>query len=475
MHAQVGINGDGMARARAAALDVAEAVAGLRRAFEAGRTRSYAWRVAQLDALARLVTEHEGEILAALHADVGKPAIEAFSAEIAFITGEVKHTKKHLRSWMKPERVSTPLVTQPGSSAIQREPLGVVLIIGPWNYPLQLLLGGLVGAIAAGNCVVMKPSEVAPETSKLVAKLVPEYLDTDCVAVIEGGVPETTALLAERFDHILYTGNGTVGRIVMRAAAEHLTPVTLELGGKSPCIVDRSADLEIAVKRIAWAKFFNAGQTCIAPDYLLVHEDVHDRVLELFAATVRGFYGDDPKTSPDYARIVNARHHQRLMKLLPGSGAVAVGGEADEAERYLAPTILKDVPPESPIMEGEIFGPILPVLKVRTIDEAVRFVNARPKPLALYVYASDTAVQDEVLSRTSSGGAVVNHCTLHFAVPGLPFGGVGESGMGAYHGKHSFETFSHRKAVLKKPTSLDPPILYPPYTESKEGWIRRLL
>lgn len=471
MNAKVGTNGKS---AESNAVGGA-AVARLRDTFDSGRTRSYEWRAAQLEALGRLVSENERAILDALHADVGKPGLEAFTAEVGYTLGEIAHARKSLRRWMKPERVATPLVTQPGSSRIHREPLGVVLIIGPWNYPFQLVGGPLVGALAAGNCVVVKPSEVAPATSALVARLVAQYLDPDGVAVVEGGVPETTALLEERFDHIFYTGNGTVARVVMAAAAKHLTPVTLELGGKSPCIIDRDVDLEVAAKRIAWGKFFNAGQTCVAPDYLLVHEEVHDALLERLVSTVREFYGDDPKASPDFGRIVNARHHQRLMKLLPGSGTAVLGGTGDEASRYLAPTLLRDVPHDAPVMEGEIFGPILPVLKIRTIDEAIRFVNARPKPLALYVYSQNVEVQDRVLANTSSGGAVVNHCWMHLAVPGLPFGGVGESGMGAYHGQHSFETFSHRKAVLRKPTSLDPPLLYPPYTAAKERWIRRLI
>jgi aldehyde dehydrogenase (NAD+) len=476
MQADVGTNGQAKGtNKQPSTIEVGATVARLRDTFESGRTKAYEWRARQLDGLARMLAENERAILDALHADVGKPALEAYTAEVAYTAGEVAHARKHLRSWMKPERVSTPVISQPGTSRIHRDPLGVVLIIGPWNYPFQLVMGPLVGAIAAGNCVVLKPSEVAPAVSALVAKLVPLYLDTDGVAVIEGGVPETTALLEERFDHIFYTGNGTVGRIVMAAAAKHLTPVTLELGGKSPCIVDRDVDLEVAAKRIAWGKFFNAGQTCVAPDYVLVHEAVHDRLLELLTSTLRDFYGVDPKSSVDFGRIVNARHHQRLMKLLSGSGTVVVGGQGDEAERYLAPTILRDVPADSPVMAGEIFGPILPVLKVKSIDDAVRFINARPKPLALYVYSTNDDVQQRVLDGTSSGGAVVNHCWLHLAVPGLPFGGVGESGMGAYHGKLSFETFSHRKAVLKKPTSIDPPLIYPPYTESKETWIRRLL
>ena len=280
--------------------------------------------------------------------------------------------------------------------------------------------------------------------------------------------------MAERFDAIFYTGNGTVGRIVMQAAAKHLTPVTLELGGKSPCIVDANVDLDTAVKRILWGKFANAGQTCIAPDYILAHESIHDALLDKLAATLREFYGDDPSQSPDMCRVINVRHHKRLMALM-GSGEVVIGGQADEADRYIAPTVLKNVAPDSPIMGDEIFGPILPVLKVGSIGQAIDFVNERDKPLALYVFSNDSAVQDEVIARTSSGGVTVNHCVLQYVVPGLPFGGVGESGLGAYHGKGTFDAFTHRKALLKKPFAIDPPLVYPPYTDAKRRWLRRLM
>jgi aldehyde dehydrogenase (NAD+) len=450
-------------------------VARLRAAFDAGRTRPLAFRQQQLAGLARFLRERERDIQEALHQDLGRPPLEAFTGDIAHPANELAFVRKHLARWVRPERVRTPLAMQPGKSYIYREPLGVVLIIAPWNYPVQLVLVPLIGALAAGNCVVLKPSEIAPATSALLARWLPQYLDGDCMRVVEGGVPETTALLAERFDHIFYTGSGTVGRIVMEAAAKHLTPVTLELGGKSPCIVDQSTDLDVTARRIVWGKFYNAGQTCIAPDYLLAHEAVEDALLCRLKQTVRDFYGDDPRASPDYGRVVNVRHHRRLMGLLPGSGEVVTGGEASEAERYLAPTILRDVPADAAVMSEEIFGPILPVLRVQSIDEAVAFVNARPKPLALYLFTRDGEVRRRVLERTSSGGALVNHISLHVGVPSLPFGGVGASGMGAYHGKASFETFSHRKSVLVKPTWLDPRLIYPPYNETKEKWIRRLL
>ncbi len=450
-------------------------VADLRARFDSGHTRSAAWRSRQLEGLVRLLETEQDEIFAALSADLGKPELEAWAAEIAFVRIEAEAARKRLGTWMRPEKVKTPLISQPGKAMILREPLGVVLIIAPWNYPLQLALAPLVGAVAAGNAVVLKPSELAPATSAFLADALPRHLDPEAIRVVEGGVPETTALLEQKFDHIFYTGNGRVGRVVMRAAAEHLTPVTLELGGKSPCIVDRSADLRVAARRIVWGKFFNAGQTCVAPDYVLVHEAVEEALIEKMVEAVLAFFGEDPKLSPDFGRIVNDRHLQRLEALLRSGGRVAAGGVVDGEARYIAPTILREVDPGSALMEEEIFGPLLPVLSVPDVEAAIAFVNGRDKPLALYVFAEDRQVQQDVLDRTSSGGAVVNHVILHLSVPDLPFGGVGGSGMGAYHGKTSFETFSHRKGVLKKPTQFDPDLLYPPYTPFKMKWLRRLL
>jgi aldehyde dehydrogenase (NAD+) len=331
----------------------------------------------------------------------------------------------------------------------------------------------LAGALAAGNGAVVKPSEVAPATSALIARLLPRYLDPDCVAVVEGGVEETTELLAQRFDRILYTGNGVVGRIVMQAAVKHLTPVTLELGGKSPTFVDQSADLKTAARRIAWAKFYNCGQTCVAPDYALVHRHVYDAFLQALTAAVRELWGEDPRDSESYGRIINGHHHVRVMKLIESGGKTLMGGHGDAALRYIAPTLLTDVSSESAVMRDEIFGPVLPILKVDSVDDAVAFINAREKPLALYAFATDDAVIRTIVADTSAGGMLVNHAMLHLTVPGLPFGGVGESGMGAYHGKHSFETFSHRKAVHRRANWGEPDFMYPPYSESKLSWIRR--
>lgn len=452
----------------------AEIVARLRDAFDHGRTRPIEWRLAQLDGIRRMCREREDEIIEALQADMGKPRQEAYVAEMAFVAGEAAYARKHLASWMETDKVATPLAFKPGKSRIHKEPKGVVLVIAPWNYPFQLAIAPMVGALAAGNCVVLKPSELTPAISAVMARRVPEYLDPGAVAVVEGSVAEATDLLEQRWDHIFYTGNPSVGRIVMTAAAKHLTPVTLELGGKCPCIVHGDADLPLTAKRIAIGKWFNAGQTCLAPDYVLAHRAIHDRLIDELSRTLHAFYGDDPQKSPDYTRIVNERHHDRLGKLL-GSGEVVVGGKTDRADRYFAPTILKNVSPDSPAMSEEIFGPILPVLPVDDVDEAIRFVNAREKPLALYVFTDSSDVTRRVVERTSSGGVTVNHVALHYLIPELPFGGVGESGMGACHGKASFDTFTHAKSVYHRGTLIDPALQYPPYTPSKLAILKRVL
>lgn len=455
-------------------------VARLRATFDAGVTRPLGWRREQLQALRGLLVADKAELLAALAADLGKPAIEGLMTDLSFVRAEVDVLLAGLDEWSRPERVRVPLVQRPARAQVVREPLGVALVIAPWNYPVHLLLAPMAAALAAGNCVAGKPSEIAPATAAALGRLVPRHLDQRAVAIVEGGVPEARSLLAERFDHIFYTGNGRVGREVMEAAARHLTPVTLELGGKSPALVDRDADLAVAARRIAWGKFINAGQTCVAPDYVLVHRAVEDQLVDGIARAVRRFYGDDPASSPDYARIVSDRHFRRLTGLLEGSGAgsrasVAVGGQADPATRYLAPTVLRDVGAGDPVMEEEVFGPILPVLAVQDMDEAAAFVRARPKPLALYVFSGSEATALKVVEGTSSGGVCVNGTVLHLAVHGLPFGGVGESGMGAYHGRHGFETFSHRRAVLTKPTRPDLPLAYPPYTRLRQWLLRRAL
>ncbi|MER6030109.1 aldehyde dehydrogenase family protein [Streptomyces sp. NPDC001851] len=431
----------------------ADIVARLRATFATGRTRSVEWRTGQLRRLRAMLTERGADLAAALHADLGKSSTEAYRTEIDFTVREIDHTLDHLADWLRPEPAPVPAHLGADARAwTQYDPLGVVLVIAPWNYPAQLLLAPMVGALASGNAVVAKPSELAPATSAALAELIPACLDTDAVAVVEGGVPETTALLAERFDHIFYTGNGAVGRIVMRAAAEHLTPVTLELGGKSPVFVDRDADLHVVADRLARGKFLNAGQTCVAPDYVLTDPETAAALETALVRAVEALYGTDPAASPEYGRIVNERHFDRLTGLL-GSGRIAVGGTSDRTAKYIAPTVLADVDPTSPVMQEEIFGPILPIVTVSGLDEAIGFINDRDKPLALYVFAESEETRARIAAETSSGGLGHGLPLAHLTVSDLPFGGVGESGMGSYHGRYSLETFSHRKAVLEKPLS----------------------
>ncbi|MGW3146282.1 aldehyde dehydrogenase family protein [Streptomyces sp. NPDC001177] len=431
----------------------ADVVARLRATFRTGRTKPVEWRTGQLHRLREMLTEKGPELAAALHADLGKSSAEAHRTEIDFTVREIDHTLGHLTQWLRPESAPVPAYLGDDARAwTQYDPLGVVLVIAPWNYPAQLLLAPMVGALAAGNAVVAKPSELAPATSAALAELIPEYLDTEAVAVVEGGVPETTALLAERFDHIFYTGNGTVGRVVMRAAAEHLTPVTLELGGKSPVFVDRDADIEVVADRLARGKFLNAGQTCVAPDYVLTDPETAAALEPALVRSVEALFGTDPAASAEYGRIVNERHFDRLGRLL-GSGRVVLGGGSDRGSKYIAPTVLADVDPKSPVMREEIFGPILPIVTVAGLDEAIGFINDRDKPLALYVFTESDGTRARIAAETSSGGLGHGLPLAHLTVSDLPFGGVGESGMGSYHGRYSIETFSHRKAVLEKPLS----------------------
>ncbi|GAA2782378.1 aldehyde dehydrogenase family protein [Kitasatospora paracochleata] len=433
-----------------AAVAPAAVAARLRAAFATGRTKPLAWRLAQLAALRSLLTDRTEALLTALHSDLGKGAREAYRTEIAFTLNELDHTVAHLEEWLRPRPAAVPENFRPAEARVVRDPLGVVLIIAPWNYPLQLALAPLVGALAAGNAALVKPSELAPATSAALAELVPHYLDRDAVAVVEGGVPETTALLEQRFDHIFYTGNGAVGRIVMAAAARHLTPVTLELGGKSPVVVEPGVDLAVTAERLARGKFLNAGQTCVAPDYVLAVGDTAAALERHLADAVEALYGQDPATHPEYGRIVNERHFDRLTALL-GDGRTVIGGQHDRASRYLAPTVLADVAPDAPVMREEIFGPVLPIVAVPDLDAAIAFVNERDKPLALYAFTESEQTKRRLTEETSSGALTFGLPVSHLAVPELPFGGVGESGMGRYHGEYSLDTFSHTKAVLDKP------------------------
>lgn len=424
----------------------------LRATFRTGRTKPLAWRREQLSRLRALLTENGEDIAAALHADLRKSRAEADAMEIGSTVAEIDHCLEHLADWLRPRPAAVPAGRFPeGTTAhTQYEPLGVALVISAWNYPVNLLLVPVVGALAAGNAVVAKPSELSPATSALMARLLPRYLDDDAVAVVEGGVPETTALLAQSFDHVFYTGNGAVGRIVMKAAAEHLTPVTLELGGKSPVFVDRDADVAVTAARLAQTKFANAGQTCVAPDYVLTDPDTARALEAALPAAIGRLFGDDPQSSELYGRIVNERHFDRLAALLD-SGRTVVGGTHDRADRYIAPTVLADVEPSAPVMREEIFGPVLPILTVDGLDEAIAFINERDKPLALYAFTENGTTRERLAAETSSGALNFGLPISHLAVPELPFGGVGPSGMGNYHGRHSIATFSHHRAVLDVP------------------------
>lgn len=452
-------------------VSASERVARQRDFFATGQTRSRQFREAQLQKLKQAIEAHEDAILSALHKDLGKPEFEGFATEVT-AKNDVDYALKHLKRWMSPRRVSTPLTLKPGRAYQQPEPLGVTLIISPWNYPFQLGIVPLIGAIAAGNCAILKPSEISPHTSALLAKLLSDTFDPDHIAVVEGDAQTSQALLAQKFDHIFFTGSTHIGRIVMKAAAEHLTPLTLELGGKSPCIVDANINLEVTAKRIVWGKFINAGQTCIAPDYLLVDQRIKSDLLNQIKQTVTDFYGDNPQTSPDYGRIVSDRHFQRLTGLI--SGDVIVGGGHHDGDRYIAPTVIDGVTAEHPAMAEEIFGPILPVVAYDNLEEAIAFINARPRPLAAYIFSKDKAVQQQILQQTGSGGVCINDTIKQVAIPDLPFGGVGDSGMGAYHGQASFDTFSHLKGVFKRPFWLDLPLLYPPYGD-KLNFLKKAL
>lgn len=445
---------------------IAAAIEHQRQFFATGQTRSLTDRRQQLLKLQAAIDRQAETLIQAVSQDLGKPYFEACIGEISAIRMDLDHTLKNLNNWAKPKPAAPTMAQFPAQAWIQPEPLGVVLIIGPWNYPLSLVLQPLIGAIAAGNCAILKPSEIAPASSAAIAALIQETFDPGWVTVIEGGVETSQALLAHPFDHLFFTGGTAVGKVVMAAAAAHLTPVTLELGGKSPCIVEKDVDLEIAARRIAWGKFFNAGQSCIAPDYLLVQEDIAEPLKQRIVAMIQQFYGDNPQASPDYGRIASDRHFQRLQKLLKG-GRTLAGGQSDADDRYIAPTVIDGVTWADEIMQEEIFGPILPILTYGKLEEAIAQVNARPKPLALYFFGRNPQQQQQVLDQTSSGGVCLNDTIVHLGTPALPFGGVGPSGIGAYHGKASFDTFSHDKSVLRRFFDLEPPLRYAPYSNLK--------
>ncbi|KAG5284783.1 hypothetical protein AALO_G00030460 [Alosa alosa] len=449
------------------------AVERARKAFRTGRSKPLEYRIMQLKNLARLFEERKKDIAEALKKDLKKSEHGIPLYETLGLEGEINLAVKKLKEWAAPRPVNKNLLTISDEVYIHPEPLGVVLIIGAWNYPWAVTIQPLIGAIAAGNAAVIKPSEVSAHTAKLMEDLLPVYIDKELYPVVTGGVPETQELLKQRFDHVFYTGNCAVGKIVMEAASKHLTPVTLELGGKSPCYIDKNCDLTIACRRIAWGKYTNCGQTCIAPDYVLCDPSIQDKVIEEIKKSVKEFYTENPKTCPDYGRIINQRHFKRVLAMTEDS-TVALGGDNDESECYIAPTVLKDVKPESKVMQEEIFGPLLPILTVGSVDEAIDFINDREKPLALYVFTQDKKLIKRMVDETSSGGFLANDCLVHFSVNDLPFGGVGNSGIGAYHGKHSFDQLSHLRGCLIKQLKMEGMnnMRYPPHTEDKLGWAR---
>lgn len=433
--------------------------------FLTGKTRDLKFRKQALTKLLNLISGNQPAILKALREDLGKPELEAYSTEIAYVLEDVKHVLKSFQEWAEPQRVSTPLVLQPATSELHSEPFGTTLIIAPWNYPFQLVVSPLIGAIAAGNTAVLKPSEATPATQALLQKLIGETYEDEYIACVGGGLEESQALLEQHFDFIFFTGSPRVGQIVMEKAAKNLTPVCLELGGKSPCIVDKNVDLKVAARRVVWGKFMNAGQTCVAPDYLLIHKEIYTDFVNSLKTAIKEFYGDDPLKSDSYARIVNKGHFKRLVGFLKG-GNVS-GGRHDESQLYIEPTLIEDIDLQHPLMKEEIFGPILPLIKYSETEEALRTIRQQTKPLAFYVFTKNKKLQNTILEQMPFGGACVNDCVVHLANPNLPFGGIGTSGMGMYHGKYSFEAFSHKKSVLRKPFALDATMRYAPYTQAK--------
>ncbi|RUT09649.1 aldehyde dehydrogenase [Dulcicalothrix desertica PCC 7102] len=450
---------------------ISEIVSKQRQFFYTGATRDVSFRVEQLRNLKQGIMQYEHEITQALKADLNKPEFEVYGAEFSLIFTEIADAIKHLKNWVKPQRKGLELSFLPGSAYLYPEPLGVGLIIGPWNYPFQLSLLPLVGAIASGNCAIVKPSEIASHTSHVINDVISKVFPREYIAVVEGGVETTQELLQEKFDHIFFTGGTAVGKIIMKEAAKHLTPVTLELGGKSPCIVDTDINLEVSARRIAWGKFLNAGQTCIAPDYLLVNKSIKQDLLKAIADSIKEFYGDNPIDSPDYCRIISEKHYTRLINYIEGD--IYFGGEYNSDKLFIAPTVINNVSWQDSIMEEEIFGPILPVIEYEDINEVIAAINSRPKPLALYLFTNNKDLQGRILRETSSGGVCINDTIKHCGVASLPFGGVGDSGIGKYHGKASFDVFSHYKSVLKRGFGFDMKVLYPPY-EGKLALLKRV-
>ncbi|MFN1723196.1 aldehyde dehydrogenase [Staphylococcus aureus] len=432
--------------------------------FNTQQTKDISFRKEQLKKLSKAIKSYESDILEALYTDLGKNKVEAYATEIGITLKSIKNARKELKNWTKTKNVDTPLYLFPTKSYIKKEPYGTVLIIAPFNYPFQLVFEPLIGAIAAGNTAIIKPSELTPNVARVIKRLINETFDANYIEVIEGGIEETQTLIHLPFDYVFFTGSENVGKIVYQAASENLVPVTLEMGGKSPVIVDETANIKVASERICFGKFTNAGQTCVAPDYILVHESVKDDLITALSKTLRELYGQNIQQSPDYGRIVNLKHYHRLMSLLNSAQMnIVFGGHSDEDERYIEPTLLDHVTNDSAIMQEEIFGPILPILTYQSLDEAIAFIHQRPKPLSLYLFSEDENATQRVINELSFGGGAINDTLMHLANPKLPFGGVGASGMGRYHGKYSFDTFTHEKSYIFKSTRLESGVHLPPY------------
>ncbi len=430
--------------------------------FGSGKTLDISFRISRLKALQRAIRENEESILKALAADLRKPAFEVYGSEIVQVQDEIRYAIKRVKKWARPKRVPTTIINVPGRSYIQPEPYGIVLLFSVWNYPVNLTFIPLIGAIAAGNCAIVKLSEKSENTAACIARIIATIFPPEYITVIEGGADTCESLLAQEIDYIFYTGSTVIGKTVMEAAAKNLIPVTLELGGKSPCIVDKEVSLSLAAKRIVWGKFYNTGQTCVAPDYVIAHKDIKDDLIGEMQKYLVQFYGDDPYTSPDYGRIINKEHYERLVTYLQ-KGTIRVGGKTREEERYIAPTIIDSVTFDDPVMQEEIFGPILPVITYTNLSEVIALIKKYPKPLALYIFTDNKRNEKHILKSIPFGGGCVNDTLSQFMGVYLPVGGVGDSGIGSYHGKASFDTFSHRKAVYKGSTLIDIPLKYPPF------------
>lgn len=453
-------------------MDIEEIIKVQRDYFKLGETKSVDFRKSKLKLLRDSIKEHEDEILNALDLDLNKSELEGYATEIGVTLADIDYAIKNLKKWSKKKKQKTSIINFPASSYTIKRPYGLSLIISPWNYPFNLALQPLVGAIAGGNCVVLKPSEFSPNTSGVISKIINSCFEPEYVSVVEGDKEVNQKLLKEKFDYIFFTGSPRVGQIVMEAASKHLTPVTLELGGKSPCIVCDDADIDVAAKRIIWGKLINSGQTCIAPDYLIVHTDVKNELIRKMTRAIKEFYGKNPMESEDYGKIINKDHFERLIGYLD-NGRILIGGEYDEDKLTINPTFLENLSLDDDVMNEEIFGPILPILEFQEINEVFNIIEENPTPLALYLFTRDKAVEKQIVGEISFGGGCINDTVMHVSSHTMPFGGVGESGMGSYHGKRSFDTFSHEKSILKKSTLIDIPLRYPPY-KGKFKWVEKI-